>query len=311
MLQGITLKLRYRLGLLIFMSLPLIVGFPSIGTGAEGRRCPAEPTDMIVQYGDLITCRINTVADVDVFRFSGVSGETAKVNTSKLGGAGSPIFEMHRPNGTRVACNAFGDCPLDATGTHTIQVTDLGNNHTVDYALVLERLEPPSPAARRIQYDQQISEEINGVGDMDLFFFSGEAGDTVRITATKTGGTGSPVREVYRPDGTRLPCNAFGDCPLDQTGIFTIVVSELGNNHTVKYLVTLVCLSGVCVDPVAPDVSGCVQMNGAPISNSAVELTQTGEPIQSANTDANGCYRFENVASGKDFEVTIVGPTVP
>ena len=60
-----------------------------------------------------------------------------------------------------------------------------------------------------------------------------------------------------------------------------------------------------------PDVSGCINLQGLPLANRRVILRQKGEPKQSTRTDANGCYEFESVVSGKKFKIIIKGPVVP
>jgi len=60
-----------------------------------------------------------------------------------------------------------------------------------------------------------------------------------------------------------------------------------------------------------PDVSGCINLQGSPLANRRVILRQKGEPKQSTRTDANGCYEFESVVSGKKFKLIIKGPVVP
>jgi len=312
MKHAMALRSVYRVSAVLSVVLGVLLYLPSLGKAAvEGIPCTPKPTDMIINYGDLVNCQIDAIGRIDVFRFSGAAGDTVRGQTSKLGGAGFPSLEVHRPDGTLIFCNAFGNCPLNQTGTHTILVSELGNNQTVDYALALERIAPPSDTAQPIQHGQLISDEINGVGDIDLFFFGGEAGDTVRVQTSKLGGAGFPSLEVFRPDGTLIFCNAFGDCLLNQTGIHTILVSELGNNQTVEYSVTLECLSGVCPPVVVPDVSGCIKLKGAPLPNSSVVLMQTNELDQTTITDANGCYKFDSAVSGKSFDVIIKGPVLP
>ena len=45
----------------------------------EGVVCSPEPTDMVVTYGNLVTCDISPIGDTDVFRFQGTVGETVRV----------------------------------------------------------------------------------------------------------------------------------------------------------------------------------------------------------------------------------------
>ena len=95
------------------------------------------------------------------------------------------------------------DVTLDQTGTHSILVTEYGNDATMDYALALERIMPPSASATPINPGQMLPDAIDPVGDMDLFFFQGSNGDTVAVQATRQGG-GTPCVELFDPDGVQI-----------------------------------------------------------------------------------------------------------
>lgn len=60
-----------------------------------------------------------------------------------------------------------------------------------------------------------------------------------------------------------------------------------------------------------PDVHGCMWLKGKPVRSRKVILSQLNESNQSITTDVYGCYEFENVVSGKSFDVLIKGPIVP
>lgn len=60
-----------------------------------------------------------------------------------------------------------------------------------------------------------------------------------------------------------------------------------------------------------PDVSGCLSLRESPVAGRRVTLTQKREPNQVAITDANGCYEFASIVSGKSLNITISGLTVP
>ena len=60
----------------------------------------------------------------------------------------------------------------------------------------------------------------------------------------------------------------------------------------------------------APKVSGCVNLQGAPLANAKVQLRQDAGR-QTTVTDGSGCYQFKSVASGQEFKIEISGPMVP
>ena len=48
---------------------------PSVSKAADVPiPCESEPTDMSIDYDDVITCSINIVGDSDIFRFVGTAG---------------------------------------------------------------------------------------------------------------------------------------------------------------------------------------------------------------------------------------------
>ena len=184
MTHGTTFKRAYHFRPLLSYCLTVMLCLPSLGEAVvEGIPCTPEPTSMIVNYGDLVNCRIDPVGDGDVFRFSGAAGETIRVQTARIASVNLfafPFFEVFGPDGTEV-CSGFNrDCRLTQTGVHTILLSEDGNTSTVDYAVALERIAPPSAAARPIDYSQVLNDEINGVGDIDAFVFGGAADALVR-----------------------------------------------------------------------------------------------------------------------------------
>lgn len=98
---------------------------------------------------------------------------------------------------------------------------------------------------------------------------------------------------------------------LEQTGPYTVLVNESGNNQTVDYALTVQCTSGDCTVVPIPDVSGCIDLKGSPLTGRQVDLVQANEPTKTTTTDTTGCYEFATVKSGKSFRVIIRGPTVP
>ncbi len=106
MKHHMALRSVYRVAAVLSVVLGVLLYLPSLSEAAvEGIPCTPKPTDMIINYGDLINCAIDVIGDIDVFRFSGTSGETVRVQASRLSG-GSPCFQVYAPpDGTPI----FGD----------------------------------------------------------------------------------------------------------------------------------------------------------------------------------------------------------
>jgi len=57
-------------------------------------------------------------------------------------------------------------------------------------------------------------------------------------------------------------------------------------------------------------VSGCVNLQGAPLANAKVFLRQDAGR-QTDITDGYGCYKFKSIVSGQTFKIEISGPVAP
>jgi hypothetical protein len=302
------------LGSVFILSLLLLSPANAI---VEGKACQAEPTDQLIQYGDLINCSVSQLGDEDAFRFQGGSGETVTIQAVRKRG-GDSCFRLYGPDGVRldpgVPCVlSRRDYLLQQSGIHTIAVAELGNDAAVRYALALDRIDPTSIAAKPIFYGKIINDELKSVGDLDLFYFTGEEGDTVKLQSSSLDG-GDACFRLYGPDGVRLdpgvPCVlSTRDYLLEQSGSHTVVVSDL-RQQTVAYALNLTCVSGGCPALNVPDVQGCLAFRGGPLVNRIVRLTQPGVTPRTRRTDVRGCYAFKNVVAGKTFKVVIFGPRV-
>jgi hypothetical protein len=56
-----------------------------------------------------------------------------------------------------------------------------------------------------------------------------------------------------------------------------------------------------------PDISGCIQQQGAPLIGVEVRLKQKHEDTQTTTTDSNGCYFFETINKQKDYTINAEG----
>jgi hypothetical protein len=132
----------------------LVIGFlccPTMsGAAAEGISCTPEPTDMIITYGDLITCKVESNGDSDIFRFSGISGESITIISSNQDGFVQPCIELYNPDGTIAGQGCTWpaytnriDVTLIQTGSHTILLKDDENDNTGAYLIALQCLAGP------------------------------------------------------------------------------------------------------------------------------------------------------------------------
>ena len=210
---------RFALLLVFLFALPLV----SKAQTETILACPAEPTDMTIVYGNVVTCAIDRVGDTDYFRFSAAAGDTVTINVYSVivsGILNTPCFELFDPLGSTIGgitCYPDGariDQVLTISGTYRIVVSDEGNDTTMGYGVTVLRL-APYPSATTILLNQSVSSVICPVGDLDAYSFSAAAGDTMLINVNRLVnriGTGIPCFDLYNSQGSALAgaCNAEG-----------------------------------------------------------------------------------------------------
>jgi hypothetical protein len=241
-----------------------LLGPASAQAQPEGQPCAPEPTDQLLTYGDHVSpCAIDQLGDSDLFRFQGVVGEVVSIRVTDQSGGGSIPgcrLELLRPVGTLVTSivnNATCEIrtTLDASGLFVARVSESSNTSLMTYAMEIDRLTPFSNTASSINPGGAITgHTIDPDGDADLFVFNGVTGDVVSLRATDQSGGGSipGVRlELFRPDGTLATTvvnntTAIIDTTFDQTGVFTLRVTETSSTSHMTYNVEYQCLTGSC-----------------------------------------------------------------
>lgn len=248
--------IRMRFWLTFVVGLGLLLQFSGAQASATQRVCSVEPTDDLVVYGDLITCDLDPGTDQDQFRFNGALGEVVVIQATALSG-GTPCLELLRPDGTTLeplSCAASRrlDTTLDQAGEYRIRVTELGANNVTQYSLVVDRVGPASPAATPIDPGMVLDGIISPLGEIDFYAFQGEAGDVVSLVGTVTGGVNTAIRmELIDPNGVLVTAGQAVvqrtlTSTLTQSGLYSVLVYEVGNNNPdMVYNLAYSC-SGVC-----------------------------------------------------------------
>ena len=220
------------------------------------RIVPTSPTARSIQFGIPLEDRIDPIGDLDIFQFSGSIGDRIVIQASRLAG-GNALMELRGPDRNRVGNQAFGgitavlEVSLEQDGLHTIIVRERDLDATLDYVLHLERVFPTSPTARLIQFGIPLEGQIDPIGDLDIFQFSGSVGDRIVIQASRLAG-GNALMELRGPDGNRVGNQAFGgitavlEVSLEQDGLHTIIVRERDLDATLDYVLNIQCIIGSC-----------------------------------------------------------------
>src|SRR5262249_37448404 len=149
--------------------------------------------------------------------------------------------------------------PASNSGTYKIRMTETSNRPP--YELSLERIASPSDSATPLIFGQVYQDEINPIGDVDLFYFNCAMGDRVTISFSFTEGQASG--EIYNPVGIRIRGFAAGQTPIDcvREGIHTIRIATTGGRGAGRssYLIGARC-EGEC--PPLPLPSLNVELTG-------------------------------------------------
>ncbi|MCX6553129.1 MAG: fibronectin type III domain-containing protein [Acidobacteria bacterium] len=304
------------------------IALPTITWGQERTLCTPEPTDMVVTYGDVIDCSIESSGDSDTFRFSGSAGEVIVIQ-GVIGAVSSvrPCVELVGPNGSRLqACaNAFVnriDTTLAVTGTYTILVRDEAARFTGQYTLVLERLIPPTSRASSISYGQTLQDRIGIVGDLDVFYFTGTANDLASVgVANVSPSSVRPCVELIAPGNTReIACNnAFNNriqTRLTRSGVFAVLVRDEANRFTGGYALDVQCLAGPCVlgpTPPAPPTNLTVSVDRSNVTLNWTAPTTGSVPTSyvieaGSAAGATDLALFDTGNAGTSFGAARVAP---
>lgn len=237
-------------GLVVTLALVLGCAAPAMAQG-ESVPCMPEPTDMSIDYGDVVQCDLVNAGDTDLFRFSGTAGETVVVLLTFLD-APFPSVELFGPDDERITVatgtsNAFLRASLDQSGSHKLLIRT-GSGGT-SFVITLERVAPvPSPNAHVVcQGCQTPTETLEPRGEMDTFHFAGSAGNTIVVQMTLQSGT-FPSIELYAPSGTFVgsatgTSTAVLNAQLPESGTYTLLARHGSASASVAYTLSFQCLS--------------------------------------------------------------------
>jgi uncharacterized protein (TIGR03437 family) len=167
----------------------------------------------------------------------------------RTSGAGVGCVRLVQPDGAMSEWGCAGlILKLTQAGTHTIQVAEDCYDQTVSYALLLERLTPPSPTAIPVYFGRPLEGDVNPVGDMDAVYFRGSAGDAISAQMVRLDGAGEPAVLMVDPDGN-LPLGGWvrggSDVRLTKPGLYTLMLADNNCDQTLSYRLEVQCF-GVC-----------------------------------------------------------------
>ena len=215
----------------------------SIATGTDGVSVegisPASVDAVALALGDAVEDSINIGGDVDAYTFVGATGDVVTVSLGQVtlfGGGWTRVqARVFAPSGTELATVLDGTQPeftLTETGTHVVQVHDLGYGQSGGYGIGVEGVSPPSLDAVALALGDAVEADLTA-GEVDAYTFSGTAGDVVSVAVGEVSGfaTSEDVQaQAFSPSGSPLGTVLTGtqvEFTLTETGTHVVQVYGL------------------------------------------------------------------------------------
>ena len=189
---------------------------------------------------------IDPAGDLDLYTFSANAGDSILVAVTPASGNLYPDVSLYGPDGNELAsawCD-YARRPIEISrvlpedGHYTILVRDhYGFGRTGSYGIVGEILNDPGNTVRPAPGETVLA-SIDPAGDLDLYTFSANAGDSILVAVTPASGNLYPDVSLYGPDGNEL-ASAWCDYArrpieisrvLPEDGHYTILVREAGGS---------------------------------------------------------------------------------
>jgi hypothetical protein len=195
----------------------------------------------------------NAVGDFDAFKITGVAGDRILMMAETTSGPPyHALLWLYPPDGGNAVILSSGlgrlDYQLAESGVYTAVMQDQYLTYTGTYSLSYLNVSAgfltsgSDPDGSTIKPGDVKTGTINGPGDFDAYWFTGNSGETANINAITTSGTLNTNIAVYPPDGTAAVVNSSSDNAsfmLPQTGRYAIVIEDFTDNHTGTYQLTL------------------------------------------------------------------------
>lgn len=237
------------------------------------------------------SCGDNVASDMDAYQFYGEAGDRVLISAAKSGGNFYYNTEMRLidPDFEDAADSQPGgdllDHTLQKTGVYTVIVQDVDLDHPGSYCISLVNLmgaaSSPGDCDNGLLLSGTPLSGANAISDMDVYPFYGAAGDRVIIGAAKTGGNFYYNTEILLIDPDKqdeadtLPGGDLLDHILLKTGLYMIVVQDVGFDHAGTYNITLNKLPGT-------PTTGIYSPYPATDCNQPTDVTLTWDPVANA-----------------------------
>ncbi|MGO9344093.1 MAG: hypothetical protein ACLP6E_16515 [Acidimicrobiales bacterium] len=264
---------------------------------------PACSNTAAISYGEAPqVANIAVAGEIDCFTFSGTSGDLEFTNLDVTSGDVSPFIDIFKPDGISNCGGPYegpGGCPLDETGTWTIELSDADGTHTGSMNVAINRTDL-AVGCKNLPYGPTtLKGKVKTIAAISCFSFSGNSGDVdyVHVVGVK-GALGTPEMTLGAPDGSE-PCGSVElgtlECMLSESGTQSLLVYADRGAVTGKYNISIQRLTDPVQCPTlvkkgASDASSiatdgqvrCFKLagkNGEKITATLTGVTGTLEPL--------------------------------
>ena len=253
-----------------------------------------------------VSDELTPTVDMDFYEFTGATGDEININLRSLAGGLDPLISLRDPSGAEVttgSCSggSFGLCSftiaqvLPQSGVYTLVLSEINLDEAGGYSLVVERVFPTlNPVT--LTFDVPVSDELTPTVDMDFYEFTGATGDEININLRSLAGGLDPLISLRDPSGAEVTTGScsggsFGLCSftiaqvLPQSGVYTLVLSEINLDEAGGYELTATCY-GTCPDPSGTPIL-------TPIGNQTINEGATLTiPISASDSDVGATLTF-------------------
>ena len=203
------------------------------------------------------------VGQSDLFEFNVSADDTIRVSVGETGGnsgSANPFLQIQSPNGQVIASDAGSDDAIIQfeallSGTYTAIVSEGGNDQSLNYRIRVASLPGlPTLIGQRDSTLANGEEEIASIplGTFNFHQFDASTNDSVLLSIGEAGGnsgSANPFVQVFTPNGQLIASDFDSDDALItfeavQSGTYTAIVSEGGNDQSLNYRIRVASLPG-------------------------------------------------------------------
>ena len=222
----------------VFLLIPVSAS-ASVTTAGSVRTAfmPSCSTTASISYGEAPqSADIAAAGTIACLTFSATSGDLEFTNLDVTSGDVSPFIDIFRPDGTSACGGPYegpGGCPVDTTGTWTIELSDNDGTHTGMINIAINRVNSAIGCANLPFGPTTVKGKIKTIAAISCFTFSGSSGDVIYAHVVGVKGTlETPEMTLGSPNSSE-PCGSVElgtlECALNDTGTQSLLLyADLG-----------------------------------------------------------------------------------